>query len=106
MEHAPAFSARLARLTHRMWEHLFVPVNLIEVPVQPSFTTAGLFAGIGGLGLGFQQAGAESKLLCEIWPAAQAVLRANFPGVPVHDDIATLDSLPAVDVVAAGFPCT
>jgi DNA (cytosine-5)-methyltransferase 1 len=106
VEHILVFSACLARLTLHMWEHLFVSVNPIEVPVQPSFTTAGLFAGIGGLELGFKQAGAESKLLCEIWPAAQAVLHANFPGVPVHNDIATLDSLPAVDVVAAGFPCT
>jgi DNA (cytosine-5)-methyltransferase 1 len=70
------------------------------------FTTVGLFAGIGGLELGFQQAGASSALLCEVWPAAQAVLRAQFPGVPLHDDIQTLDSLPDADVIAAGFPCT
>lgn len=70
------------------------------------FTTVGLFAGIGGLELGFQQAGASSALLCEVWPAAQAVLRAQFPGVPLHDDIQTLDRLPDADVVAAGFPCT
>lgn len=71
-----------------------------------SFSAVGLFAGIGGVELGFQQAGAEPKLLCEIWPAAQSVLRANFPGVPLHDDIVALGELPDVDVVAAGFPCT
>ena len=81
-----------------------------DVPNSPAsaavFTTVGLFAGIGGLELGFQQAGASSALLCEVWPAAQAVLRAQFPGVPLHDDIQTLDRLPDADVVAAGFPCT
>ena len=45
-------------------------------------------------------------MLCECWEAAQAVLRAHFPNVPLHDDIRTLESLPDVDVVTAGFPCT
>jgi DNA (cytosine-5)-methyltransferase 1 len=71
-----------------------------------AFTTVGLFAGIGGLELGFQQAGASAQLLCEVWPPAQAVLRARFPGVPIHGDITSLEELPDADVVAAGFPCT
>ena len=73
---------------------------------QVSFTVVGLFAGIGGLELGFEQAGGSSKLLCEVWPPAQAVLRERFPGVPLWDDIETLPELPDTDVVAAGFPCT
>lgn len=101
-----AFSARPSRLTEHMWEHLFVDENPAAASLRPPFTTVGLFAGIGGLELGFQRAGAESKLLCEIWPAAQAVLRENFPDVPLHDDITTLRSVPKADVIAAGFPCT
>ena len=68
-------------------------------------TVAGLFAGIGGIETGLHEAGYSTTLLCEIDPAAQAVLQHRFPTVPLAPDILTLDSLPEVDVVAAGFPC-
>lgn len=76
------------------------------VPENPAFTVVGLFAGIGGLELGFHAAGGRAKLLCEVWEPAQAVLRERFPGVELHSDVRTLDELPPADVVAAGFPCT
>lgn len=67
---------------------------------------AGLFAGIGGLEVAFARAGHETELLCEIAPAARAVLDHRFPDVAKHDDISTLPALPAdVEIVAAGFPC-
>ncbi len=67
---------------------------------------AGLFAGIGGLELGFSRSGHETALLCEIEPGAAAVLRDRFPGIRVHDDVCTLDALPEdVSLVVAGFPC-
>lgn len=67
---------------------------------------AGLFAGIGGFELGMHRAGHDTALLCDVLPAAQAVLQARFPGVDYHDDITTLRSLPSeVDLVCAGFPC-
>lgn len=67
---------------------------------------AGLFAGIGGLELGFAQAGHRTTLLCEIAPSARAVLDVRLPDAEKHDDVATLGDLPAgVEVVAAGFPC-
>lgn len=69
-------------------------------------TVAGLFAGIGGIELGLHAAGHETVLLCEIDPAAQATLRRAFPGVPLHPDVVDLPSIPAVDLCAAGFPCT
>lgn len=68
-------------------------------------SAVGLFAGIGGIELGLQQAGFETELLCEIEPAAQKVLETHFPEVPIHADIRQLRSLPKVDLVAAGFPC-
>jgi DNA (cytosine-5)-methyltransferase 1 len=76
------------------------------VPQDPAFTAVGLFAGIGGIELGFHAAGGRTKLLCEVWEPAQAVLRERFPSVELHDDVATLDELPSSEVVAAGFPCT
>jgi DNA (cytosine-5)-methyltransferase 1 len=83
-----------------------VPDSSNSIPGSASFTAVGLFAGIGGLELGFRQAGASTKLLCEIWPPAQAVLRDKFPGVPLWGDVGNLLELPAADVVSAGFPCT
>lgn len=40
--------------------------------------TLGLFAGIGGIELGFVPHGADTVALCEIMPEAQSILRHNF----------------------------
>jgi DNA (cytosine-5)-methyltransferase 1 len=69
-------------------------------------TAAGLFAGIGGLEVGLARSGWETGLLCEIDPAASAVLRARMPGVDLRSDVRKLRGLPRdIDLVAAGFPC-
>lgn len=66
----------------------------------------GLFAGIGGIELGLEAAGHRATLICEIDPAARAVLAAKFPHLKLHDDIRTLAALPKnTELVAAGFPC-
>lgn len=66
---------------------------------------AGLFAGIAGIELGLQGIG-EAEFFCEIDPAAQRVLRARFPDVPIAQDVRELRRLPTLEMVAAGFPCT
>jgi DNA (cytosine-5)-methyltransferase 1 len=66
-----------------------------------------LFSGIGGIEAGLAQAGlAEVVGFCESWSAAQTVLRAQHPAVPICDDIAMLDDLSGATLVTAGFPCT
>lgn len=65
----------------------------------------GLFAGIGGIELGLERAGWTTELLCELDAPARRVLSAQFPGVPIVDDIRKLRCIPPVDLVAAGFPC-
>jgi len=66
----------------------------------------GLFAGIGGIELGLEAAGHRTTLVCEIDPAARAVLSAKFPRLKLHDDVRTLEKLPrGTELVAAGFPC-
>ena len=72
---------------------------------QASLTVAGLFAGIGGIEVGFHRAGHETELLCEIDPGASNVLRRRFPDVRLAADIRAIKGLPNVDIVAAGFPC-
>lgn len=67
---------------------------------------AGLFAGIGGFELGMHRAGHQAALVCDVLPAARAVLSARFPAAEYHHDITKLRSLPAgVDLLCAGFPC-
>lgn len=66
---------------------------------------AGLFAGIGGVERGMSMAGHATEILCEWEPAAQRVLRARFEEVALAGDVRRLRSLPAVDLVTAGFPC-
>lgn len=65
----------------------------------------GLFSGIGGLDLGFQQAGIDTVLSCEWWQPAASTLRRHFPA-EIVGDIRDLGVLPNADVVTAGFPCT
>lgn len=66
---------------------------------------AGLFAGIGGIELGFERAGHHSDLLCEIEPGAAKVLQDRFPDTDLVGDVRAIKRLPAVDLMAAGFPC-
>lgn len=66
---------------------------------------AALFAGIGGIEVGLHAAGHETTLLCEWDSAAQRVLSAEFPSVPLVGDVADVEALPSADVVTAGFPC-
>jgi DNA (cytosine-5)-methyltransferase 1 len=63
-----------------------------------------LFAGIGGIELGFKRAGHKTQLLCEIDDGARAVLATHFES-PIVSDIRRMGAFPKVDVVAAGFPC-
>jgi DNA (cytosine-5)-methyltransferase 1 len=70
-------------------------------------TAVGLFAGIGGVEEGLARSGAaEAELLVENWEPAQEVLRAHFPDAKLKGDVTSVHSLPKVDLLAAGFPCT
>lgn len=67
-----------------------------------------LFSGIGGFSLAAAWAGIETVAFCENNLFRQKVLRKNFPGVPIFNDIKTLkrgDIDGAVDIVSGGVPC-
>lgn len=90
---------------------LDLPVGITESAApastgRRSLRVAGLFAGIGGIELGFQRAGHEASLLCEIDIPACTVLAAHFPEVRIAHDVCKLGRLPrGTDVLTAGFPC-
>lgn len=73
-------------------------------PNGPS--VASLFSGIGGIELGLRTSGFQSALFCESWEPARAVLAHRFEGVPIANDVQQLGSLPTVDLLTAGFPCS
>ena len=65
-----------------------------------------LFSGIGGFSLGLERTGGfETVAFCEIDKYCQEVLRKNWPGVQIYDDIRSLEYGGAVDVICGGFPC-
>ena len=67
---------------------------------------AALFAGIGGIEQGLTLAGHHTATFCEVEQAAIDVLRDRFDAdVPLVEDVADLDSLGDVGIVAVGFPC-
>jgi DNA (cytosine-5)-methyltransferase 1 len=78
-----------------------------DLDVGTPMTAVGLFAGIGGVEEGLRRSGAaEAELLVDNWNAAQDVLRVRFPDAKLEGDVSGLRSLPKVDLLAAGFPCT
>jgi DNA (cytosine-5)-methyltransferase 1 len=64
-----------------------------------------LFSGVGGIEVGLQKHGFEPVLFCESDPIARAVLSRHFPDVEMASDVRELKSLPACEIVTAGFPC-
>jgi len=69
------------------------------------YTVGSLFSGIGGIDLAFQQSGFQIVYQVEIDEYCRQVLKKHWTTVTRYGDIFTIDALPAVDVMAGGFPC-
>ena len=108
--------------TVRRWEsgevepkmgHYYIFENMIarrksKREQRNDFTFIDLFAGIGGMRLGFERAGGKCVFTSEWDKYAQKTYRANFQDDhPIAGDITDIDAkdIPAHDVLLAGFPC-
>jgi DNA (cytosine-5)-methyltransferase 1 len=70
-------------------------------------TFGSLFAGIGGIDLGFERCGMRCKWQVEINDYATKVLEKHWPEVHRERDIRQCgaSNLERVDIIAGGFPC-
>lgn len=74
--------------------------------IQKDFSFIDLFAGIGGIRMGVQNAGGKCVFSSEINEKAAKVYKVNFKENP-FSDVTQIEakSLPDFDLLCAGFPC-
>ncbi len=70
-------------------------------------TVSGFFAGVGGIEIGFKQAGFDIVWSNEIDEKASKTFRKNHSNLLITDDIHNIssDSVPDTDIIVGGFPC-
>jgi len=75
--------------------------------VSRKFKMAGLFAGVGGIELGFEKAGFQPVFANEIDEKASITYMANHKHKLITKDVNKLGTfeIPKIDVLAGGFPC-
>ena len=100
---------KMKNLTLNNQNEKFSPIS-----ANPSIVTfIDLFAGMGGMRIGFEKAVNELGLLpecvfsSEIKAHAKTVYQRNFGGDYIHGDITKIDerTIPSFDFLLAGFPC-
>ena len=89
-------------------EYLRSRARHVAVPRSPAFKFIDLFAGIGGLRLGFDGIGGKCVFTSEWNRFCQLTYQANFGAdEPIAGDITEISAheIPPHDVLLAGFPC-
>jgi DNA (cytosine-5)-methyltransferase 1 len=66
-----------------------------------------LFSGIGGIEIGFEKAGFQTKWFIESEEFCQKILKSRFPNAKIYGDVTEVDfrTVPKVDILTGGFPC-
>lgn len=90
----------------------FINLKIIKLGGELMYTVIDLFAGAGGLSLGFMQTKKyDIKVAFENSPYMQETYQKNHPGVDVRGDVCTADydeiqkKYGTIDVVIGGPPC-
>ncbi|NDB57740.1 DNA cytosine methyltransferase [bacterium] len=80
--------------------------NNSELKKKSKFKMIDLFAGIGGIRLGFESIGGENVFTSEWDESAKKTYQTNFGEIP-YGDITKIkpEDIPSFDVLLAGFPC-
>lgn len=75
--------------------------------MEKRLRVASFFSGIGGFDLGFEIAGMNIVMQCEIDPFCRKVLHKHWPDVQLYGDVTKLkaNEIPYADIYVAGFPC-
>lgn len=63
-----------------------------------------LFSCIGCHALGFKRAGIKTVALCEIDPWRRSILQQHFRGIPIYEDVKTIEA-PKANIIIGGPPC-
>lgn len=97
---------RIAHRLHTNVENLFVYNRKLTKHDWNNFKFIDLFAGIGGIRLGFESAGGHCVFSSEFDKDACKTYEANFGEIP-HGDITKIkaEDIPDFDILLAGFPC-
>lgn len=66
-----------------------------------------LFTGVGGIDIGFDNAGIETVWQCEINKQARSVLAKHWPDATRYEDVTQVDgsAVTPVDIITFGSPC-
>lgn len=99
-----------SRLAIRMLKQAAAKRSAHAAAERPAFRFIDLFAGIGGLRMGFEFIGGRCVFTSEWDPHSQKTYATNFPdNHPIAGDIrefsAAPHTIPKHDVLLAGFPC-
>lgn len=84
------------------------PQEKISKKIKHKFRTIDLFAGVGGIRLGFEKAGFNTVFANDFDVPCKATYDLNFPRAKLTvEDIRKvgIDDLPEFDFLLAGFPC-
>ncbi|WP_136669211.1 DNA (cytosine-5-)-methyltransferase [Flavobacterium sp. H122] len=75
--------------------------------MNEKFKVGSLYAGIGGICMGFEKSGFELLWANEFDKAACVTYRENFKHELIEGDVLQLDlnTIPKIDILTAGFPC-